>query len=240
MEKVVMRKRSSQGKVIGAIVSIAGAIVVTLYKGPALTETPPSPSVQLHISTSENWILGGVLLTCEFILVPLWFIGQTQIMKEYPAELTVVFLYDLVASIVAASVALVTEGTSPTAWILRPNLALASVFCSGILGSCLNTSVNTWALRIKGPVYVAMFGPLSIAIALAMGVMFLGDRLHLGSLVGAAIISIGFYTMMWGKAQEEELEDDEEQGENCISIQHEPDTAKAPLLKNYRNELVQR
>ncbi|CAN0857384.1 WAT1-related protein At3g28050 [Linum grandiflorum] len=233
MEKVVMRKRSSQGKVIGAMVSIAGAIVVTLYKGPALTATAPSP-------TSENWILGGVLLTCEFILLSIWFIGQTQILKEYPAELTVVILYDLVTSIVAASVALVTEGTSASAWILRPNLALASVFCSGILGPCLTLSVNAWALRMKGPVYVAMFGPLSVAIALALGVMFLGDRLHLGSLVGAAIILFGFYTMMWGKAQEEELEDDEEQGENCIGIQHEPDTAKAPLLKNYTNELVQR
>ncbi|CAN1272754.1 WAT1-related protein At5g40210 [Linum perenne] len=129
---------------------------------------------------------------------------KTQIMKEYPDELTVVFLYDLVVSIVAAVVALITEGTSPTAWILGPNIALASVFCSGILGSCLNIIVHTWALRIKGPVFVAMFRPLSIVIALVMGVVFLGDTLHLGSLVGAAVISIGFYTMMWGKAQEEQ------------------------------------
>ncbi|CAN1272752.1 WAT1-related protein At3g28050 [Linum perenne] len=154
--------------------------------------------------TSQNWVLGGFFLTCQYILVPLWYIVQTQIMKEYPDELTVVFLYDLVVSIVAAVVALITEGTSPTAWILGPNIALASVFCSGILGSCLNIIVHTWALRIKGPVFVAMFRPLSIVIALVMGVVFLGDTLHLGSLVGAAVISIGFYTMMWGKAQEEQ------------------------------------
>ncbi|CAN1153456.1 WAT1-related protein At3g28050 [Linum perenne] len=185
------------------------AIVVTLYKGTALTTAATSQSVQLHdqslqIKTSQNWVLGGFFLTCQYILVPLWYIVQTQIMKEYPDELTVVFLYDLVVSIVAAVVALITEGTSPTAWILGPNIALASVFCSGILGSCLNIIVHTWALRIKGPVFVAMFRPLSIVIALVMGVVFLGDTLHLGSLVGAAVISIGFYTMMWGKAQEEQ------------------------------------
>ncbi|CAN1272753.1 WAT1-related protein At3g28050 [Linum perenne] len=209
MEKIVVRRRWSQAKVIGAIVSIGGAIVVTLYKGTALTTAATSQS------TSQNWVLGGFFLTCQYILVPLWYIVQvyallcslvikTQIMKEYPDELTVVFLYDLVVSIVAAVVALITEGTSPTAWILGPNIALASVFCSGILGSCLNIIVHTWALRIKGPVFVAMFRPLSIVIALVMGVVFLGDTLHLGSLVGAAVISIGFYTMMWGKAQEEQ------------------------------------
>lgn len=33
---------------------------------------------------------------------------------------------------------------------------------------------------MKGPVYVTMFKPLSMAIAVAMGVMFLGDTLRLG------------------------------------------------------------
>ena len=36
---------------------------------------------------------------------------------------------------------------------------------------------------MKGPVYVAMFKPLSIAIAVALGVMFLGDTLHVGRYV---------------------------------------------------------
>ncbi|CAN1272773.1 WAT1-related protein At3g28050 [Linum perenne] len=187
----------------------------------------------LFSKTSQNWVLGGFFLTCEYILVPLWYIVQTQIMKEYPAELTVVFFYNLVVSIVAAVVALITEGTSSSAWILRPNVALASVFCSGLLGSCLNNSVHTWALRIKGPVFVAMFKPLSIVIAVAMGVMFLGDTLYLGSLIGAAIISIGFYTVMWGKAQEEEFTD--YTNASC-SRQHEPDSTesvKAPLLQKY-------
>ena len=44
----------------------------------------------------------------------------------------------------------------------------------------MNNTVHAWALHLKGPVYVAMFKPLSIAIAVAMGVMVLGDTLHLG------------------------------------------------------------
>lgn len=45
---------------------------------------------------------------------------------------------------------------------------------------CINNAVHTWALHLRGPVYVAMFKPLSIAIAAAMGVVILGDTLYLG------------------------------------------------------------
>jgi hypothetical protein len=44
----------------------------------------------------------------------------------------------------------------------------------------LNNTVHAYVLRIKGAVYVAMFKPLSIVIAVAMGVVFLRDTLHLG------------------------------------------------------------
>jgi drug/metabolite transporter (DMT)-like permease len=227
MEKVALKSRSSQAKVLGTIVSIAGAFVVTLYKGlPIVVAPSPSVSLQqpLH-SSNTNWVFGGILLTGEYILVPLWYIVQTQIMKEYPAELTIILFYNLSVSFIAAIVGLITESDS-SAWILRPNIALVSVLCSGLFGSCINNSVHAWALHKKGPFFVAMFKPLSIIIAIVMGVMFLGDALYLGSLVGATIISVGFYTVMWGKAKEE-MADCE------VSSLESPTSIKAPLLQNW-------
>ncbi|WCJ20928.1 nodulin MtN21 /EamA-like transporter family protein [Euphorbia peplus] len=235
METVSLKKSSSQAKVLGTIVSITGAFVVTLYKGPPITIASSSPSVQLHHqslhSPNSNWVLGGIFLTSEYILVPLWYIVQTQIMKEYPAELTVVFFYNLTVSFIAAIVTLITEGTT-SCWIVRPGLALVSIVCSGLFGSCMNNTVHTWALHLKGPVFVAMFKPLSIAIAVAMGVMFLGDVLHLGSLIGAAVISIGFYTVMWGKAKEQMTDD------YGNSNPETPASEKVPLLRSSKDELV--
>ncbi|PQM32900.1 WAT1-related protein [Prunus yedoensis var. nudiflora] len=210
MESAALRSSSSQAKILGTIVSLAGAFVVTLYKGPPIVFANQSPSISLHqpllnstTPTNSNWVLGGLLLTAEYILVPLWYIVQAQIMKEYPNELTVIFFYNVCVGVVAGVVALITEPNS-SAWKLRPDVALVSIL--GYLG-LLNNTVHTWALRLKGPVYVTMFKPLSMAIAVAMGVIFLGDTLHLGSLVGATIISIGFYTVLWGKAKEEAVED---------------------------------
>lgn len=40
--------------------------------------------------------------------------------------------------------------------------------------------VYAWSLRLKGPVFVTSFKPLQIVVSVAMGVMFLGDTLHVG------------------------------------------------------------
>lgn len=86
MEKVGLRSSSSQAKMLGTIVSISGAFVVTLYIGPPII-VAHRPSLSLHqqINTLEdkavdpNWAIGGLLLTAEYILVPFWYIVQVKI-----------------------------------------------------------------------------------------------------------------------------------------------------------------
>lgn len=52
------------------------------------------------------------------------------------------------------------------------------------------------------------------------------------SLVGATIISVGFYTVMWGKLKEE-------MGDDCeVHGLESPPTNKVPLLQSYKNEQV--
>ncbi|KAK1567110.1 hypothetical protein Q3G72_008283 [Acer saccharum] len=232
MEKFCFTKASSQAKFLGTIVTLGGAIVVTLYKGPPIIIVSSSPSISLdqplQSSNSSNWVTGGLLFTVQYILVSLWYIVLAQIMKEYPSEITVVFIYNTCVCFLAAIVGSITERDS-SAWRLRPDIALASILCSGLFGSIISSAIHAWGVRVKGPVYVAMFKPLSIVIAVAMGVMLLGDTLHLGSVVGATIISLGFYTLMWGKAKEEMVEDYHLES---------PPAQKVPLLQSHKNELV--
>ncbi|KAL3624212.1 hypothetical protein CASFOL_033028 [Castilleja foliolosa] len=249
MEKVALSSTSSRAKIIGTIVSISGAFIVTFYKGPSLTApSPVAPHLFLHTpsSSQSNWMIGSLFLAVEYFLVPVWYIIQAHIMKEYPAELTVVFFYTACVSFLAAIVGFFAE-TDSSKWRIRPNIALVSILCSGVFGCCINNAVHTWALHLRGPVYVAMFKPLSIAIAAAMGVIILGDTLYLGrngiegainkilGIIGAAIIAIGFYTVMWGKAKEElgDFEVDHTDLESSTS-------QKYPLLQSYKSEEVQK
>ena len=49
------------------------------------------------------------------------------------------------------------------------------------------------------------------------------------SLIGATIISIGFYTVMWGKSKEEMRE------ECQVQSLESPPAHKTPLLQSYKN-----
>ncbi|GMY13441.1 WAT1-related protein At5g40240-like [Fagus crenata] len=206
MENLALRSSITQAKIIGTIVSISGALVVVFYKGPTIIlAASQSPSISLHFplgSSQTNWIIGGLLLAAEYLLVSIWYILQTQVMKIYPSELTVVFLYKLCATILSAPVCLIAEGNLSD-WRVKPDIALTAIIFSGLFGLPFTSVVRTWGLHLKGPVYVSTFKPLSIVIAAAMGVIFLGDALCLGSVIGAIILSIGFYAVLWAKTKEE-------------------------------------
>lgn len=83
MEKLELRRLSSQAKIIGTIVSISGALVVVLYKGPKVINTV-SPAISLNSlfdplsSSQSNWVIGGGLLAADYVIVSIWYIMQVQ------------------------------------------------------------------------------------------------------------------------------------------------------------------
>lgn len=56
--------------------------------------------------------------------------------------------------------------------------------------------------------FVAIFKPTAIVIAVVTSFIFLGEALHLGSVIGAVILTAGLYAVLWGKAKEGEMTED--------------------------------
>ncbi|CAH8300454.1 unnamed protein product [Eruca vesicaria subsp. sativa] len=211
MEQVVLRSSATQAKIVGGVLSISGALVVVLYKGPKVlfaasftpSSTPTTISLDQHlISPESSWIVGGLLLASQFFFDSVWYIIQTMVMEVYPEEITVVFYFKLCATLISAPVCLLAE-RNLAPWVLKPHITFAAIVYSGVFASIFSVFTHTWGLHLKGPVYVSLFRPLSIAIAVVMGSIFLGDALHLGSVIGSVILSCGFYTVIWGKARED-------------------------------------
>lgn len=233
MENIDMRSKTTRSKIVGTILSISGALVAVLYKGPTVLSfassspsLPSSLSLQYPLRTSKtNWALGGLLLVFENLLNAFWYIFQTQAMKTYPDAQIVSLIYFLLKTSIALPICFLAE-TKLSAWTLRPDIVLATVVLSGVFGPSFNTLIHTWGVHLKGPLYIAIFKPFSIAIAAAFGVIFLGDALFLGSVVGATILLLGFYAVIWGKAQEDDAKD-------CLSdnMRASPD-GKTPLLQS--------
>ncbi|PRQ53823.1 putative EamA domain-containing protein [Rosa chinensis] len=224
MERLSLRSTNTRAKVMGTIVSVSGALVVVLCKGPTI----------LSNTSERNWVKGGLLLTVGYLLFSAWSILQTHFMKTYPVELVWALLYNLFGTIISAPVCLFIAETNLSAWRLRPGVALIAIIYSGLIISAFSTIVSTWSLNLKGPVYVSIFKPLSIGIAAASSVIFLGDDLFLGSVFGAVMISIGFYGVIWGQAKEEEMRDQDYEFDSLKGLHN----GKAPLLETYKVESV--
>ncbi|XP_062110253.1 WAT1-related protein At3g28050-like [Humulus lupulus] len=228
MEALNWRSSSSQAKSIGTIILILGAFIVTLYKGPSLLMTPSSSS---NVSYTEllfqqpNWVLGGLLLTADCVAASAWLIVQASILKQYPAELIMVFFYCFFVAVLSAVFGLILE-RDLSAWSLKSKLRFSAVLYSGVFGSAFQVSVSTWCMHKTGPVFVSMFKPVGVVIAFAAGVIFFGDTFFFGRLLGSIIIVAGFYSVMWGKAKESQVEVD------ARITSSESSASKAPLLQN--------
>ncbi|XP_076916563.1 WAT1-related protein At5g40230-like [Bidens hawaiensis] len=203
MEVINMKRGSTLAKFIGTLVSIAGAIIMTLYQGPSLI---PNLLHQQHLLLGQlsDWVLGGILLTIDAIFASMYIITQAIVLNKYPVVINLMFSYCLICTVLSAVASFIVE-TDLSSFSLQPNTRLFSVLYSGIFGYAFLVTVQSWCVRRRGPLFVAMFHPVGIVIANSIGVIFLGDGFYLGSLLGSVIVVIGFYTVMWGKAEEQKI-----------------------------------
>ncbi|KAL3629476.1 hypothetical protein CASFOL_026698 [Castilleja foliolosa] len=88
MEKLACKSSSFIAKTIGTLVSISGAFIVTLSKGPQI------PILHSYINIPQsNLIIGGLFLAADCLCASAFIIVQASILKKYPAELIIVFFY---------------------------------------------------------------------------------------------------------------------------------------------------
>lgn len=205
MERLYWRSPLFLAKSIGTVVSVTGALIVTLYQGPPILTTPSSLTDSPHynlVAHQTKWILGGLLLIGDCVMASSWLILQAYVLKRYPAELIVVFYYCAFVAVQSAVVILIVERDF-NCWSLMPNVRWMAILYSAVFGSAFQVGVSSWCLQKKGPVFVSMFKPFGIAIAVVFGVIFSHDTFYLGSLIGIIVIIVGFYSVMWGKAKED-------------------------------------
>ncbi|KAF8039464.1 hypothetical protein BT93_B1868 [Corymbia citriodora subsp. variegata] len=228
MEKVNWKSASSQAELVGSIASILGAFIVTFYKGPSIF---PQPSPPLSVPPRHhNWIFGGFLLVAEAFLTSLSYIGQAFILKDYPVVLNLMFYSMFFSTILSGLLSFVIVREEPRLWIPKVNIGLTAILYSALVDGVFKATLCMWCLKKTGPVYVSMFKPLGIVFAVGLGFKILREKLHLGSLIGAVVIVMGFCGVVWGKAKEEEektIEGSSRVGESLASSGD-----KIPLLQS--------
>ncbi|CAM8924045.1 unnamed protein product [Rhodiola kirilowii] len=231
MEKVNIRCFRSHIKILGTVVSVIGALIMTLYRGPALWASLPSNALsapalpQPSQPTANNWVFGGFCFAIGSISATSSNIFLASVLQEYPSVMTVVLFTNLFGTLQCSVISLIAE-TDPNAWNLRPDIELGAILYSAV-GSTAAFGITVWCIGKKGPVFAAMFGPLGVVIAALLSAIFLGDTLHVGSVVGGIIIVLGFYAVIWAKSK------DEENYEKCTDHLPSSSSQKIPLLQDH-------
>jgi drug/metabolite transporter (DMT)-like permease len=98
IEKVRLDRRDGVAKVVGTLACVAGASVITLYKGPTIFGPGKLQQQQVVMAeelaadggeTTKNWTLGCVYLIGHCLSWSGWLVLQAPVLKKYPARLSV-------------------------------------------------------------------------------------------------------------------------------------------------------
>ncbi|KAK7284223.1 hypothetical protein RJT34_18965 [Clitoria ternatea] len=209
LEKVKLKSIHSQAKVFGTLATVAGAMVMTLIKGPVLElfgthgsnmHNQPNGGVNL-----QHAIKGSVMITIGCFSCACFMILQAITIESYPAELSLTAWICLLGTVEGGIVALIMERRNFSAWTLKLDTKLLAAVYSGIVCSGMAYYIQGAVMKERGPVFVTTFNPLCMVIVAIMGFFFLAEQMYLGRFVGAIIIMVGLYLVVWGKGKDYEL-----------------------------------
>lgn len=207
MESVNITSARGQAKVLGTLVCIGGALTFTFWKGRCIfngfslinvCSTNGSACKSSHV---KDWLKGTAFILTSYIAWSLWLILQAVVSKVYPARLSLNALICFFASLQSSFLA-PFMARNPALWKLEWNIQLLTIIYAGVVLTAVMYNLQTWCITKKGPVFSAIFIPLQLMIIGTFSAFAFAERLHLGSLVGALLIILGLYSVLWAKSAE--------------------------------------
>ncbi|KAI3460357.1 hypothetical protein Pfo_017020 [Paulownia fortunei] len=210
IEKVRLDRKDGISKVAGTLFCVAGASVITLYKGPTIYSpaTPlqsaavASPALlSLGDAKGKSWTLGCIFLIGHCLSWSGWLVLQAPVLKKYPARLSFTS-YQCFFGVLQFLVIAAFMERDPQAWLVHSGAELFSVFYAGVVASGIAFAVQIWCIDKGGPVFVAVYQPVQTLVVAIMASVLLGEEFYLGGIIGAVLIITGLYFVLWGKNEE--------------------------------------
>jgi drug/metabolite transporter (DMT)-like permease len=209
MEKVNIKRVRCQAKVVGTVVTVAGAMLMTLYKGPVVEMIwsknihPRKSYITDTTGTGEkHWFLGSIFLIIATLAWASLFVLQNKALNTYKNhQLSLTSLVCFVGTLQAIAVTFVLEH-KPSAWSIGWDMNLLAAAYAGIVTSSISYYVQGLVMKKRGPVFATAFSPLMMIIVAIMGSFILAEKIFLGGVLGGVLIVIGLYSVLWGKHKE--------------------------------------
>uniref|UniRef100_A0A0D3HR40 WAT1-related protein n=1 Tax=Oryza barthii TaxID=65489 RepID=A0A0D3HR40_9ORYZ len=211
-EYVKLRSSSGIAKVTSVALCLAGVFTIAFFTGPSIS--PINHHRAFASDTSSKTVVPrGVWIKWTFLMVvanmcwSLWIIFQATVQKEYPDKMVVTVTQCLFSTVQSFVVAVVAERDF-SRWKLRFDISLLAILYSGVMVTGVSYYLQTWCLEMRGPMFFASWTPLCFVFTIFCSSFFLGEIVHLGSILGGILLVASLYTMLWGKSKEGNETDD--------------------------------
>uniref|UniRef100_A0A0A0LGK0 Uncharacterized protein n=1 Tax=Cucumis sativus TaxID=3659 RepID=A0A0A0LGK0_CUCSA len=205
-ESVRIKTKSGFAKVIGTIVCVSGAMLLSFYHGHTIDlgesrihwsyverlikETTPTNGQGKHV-------LGSILLLLSSFSWALWFVIQARLSVKFKAPYTSTALLCFMAFFQCGLIAVISEHNI-AAWSLKSSIRLvAALYAVCTVLSChydkllrnywIYDIITSWTIQRKGPLYVSIFSPLLLIIVAIISWALLHQQLHAGTCVFSCI-----------------------------------------------------
>uniref|UniRef100_A0A7N0TSI0 WAT1-related protein n=1 Tax=Kalanchoe fedtschenkoi TaxID=63787 RepID=A0A7N0TSI0_KALFE len=209
MEKLKIRERAGQAKVLGTIVCVGGAMVLSFYHGPRLHVPQPgmhwifveATAKEGFGSSHSSTFLGPLLVIGCCVSQAFWLMVQTKLSQNYLfpfTNTTLMCFWSIFPSMLVSGI----MNRKPVDWSLKSPIRLVSVLYAAIVPSAIGFWLMSWVAGKRGPLYVSIFNQLLLVFVAVLSWALLGEQLYVGTVLGAVLIVAGLYTVIWGKTEE--------------------------------------
>ena len=121
LEKVNLKSKCGRAKILGTLVCVVGAMILSLYRGKQLTHsgaTENQVNTMVSPKKPKNWAAGSVLLAAGSCMWSSWFLMQARIGRSYPFQYTSTAILSFFGAIQSSILGLIMERNIST-WFLR-------------------------------------------------------------------------------------------------------------------------
>ncbi|EEE56883.1 hypothetical protein OsJ_06528 [Oryza sativa Japonica Group] len=125
----------------------------------------------------------------------------TPVLKKYPARLSMLALTLAFGLVQFLAIAAFWENDIGK-WRLHSGEELFTILYAGLVASGVALSLQIWCIDRGGALFTAIFQPVQTVMVAIMAAVILGYLLYTGGIIGAVLIVIGLYLVLWGKNEE--------------------------------------
>ncbi|OIW07833.1 hypothetical protein TanjilG_32689 [Lupinus angustifolius] len=216
VESISIKHTHGLAKILGSILSLAGAIIYVLVKGPSLHfMIPENQKHNSHsltmVHSKGDCIRGSLMMLSANTSWSLWLILQGFIVKQYPAKFRLTVMQCFFSFIQSTILAAAMERNT-SAWRLGWDIHLLSVAYCGVIVTGICYWLQVCAIETKGPVFTAMFTPLALIMTATISALLWNESIYWGSIGGTILLVIGLYSVLWGKNKDSVKMENNEDG----------------------------